>query len=167
MNARPLSIATAGVLCGVVLAACGSSEESYVVGNPENVVIEEDTSTASDPTPADGSQDDLMVEMNTTDLPDYWPADFPVPDGAVIDNVIESGDSVTVTWILPGASVAGTTQDFSNALFEAGFEYGQSEGSDEVGQGNFNNGEYAVDFTITPIDADQMQLYLVYGPFTG
>ena len=166
MKVRRLSLGTAAVACGVILAACGGSEESSVLGNPENVVIDEETSTASDPSSADESQDDLMVEVNTTDLPEYWPSDFPVPDGAVIDNVIASDDSVTVTWILPGGSVAGTTQDFSNALFDAGFEYGQSEGSDEVGQGNFNNGENAVDFTITPIDADQLQLYLVYGPVT-
>lgn len=166
MNARRMAIGSAGVLCGVMLTACGSSDELPAVGNPENVVIEEETSTANDSSSADESQDDLMVEVTTTDLPDYWPADFPVPDGAVIDNVIESGDSVTVTWILPGGSVAGITQDFSNALFDAGFEYGQSEGSDEVGQGRFNNEENEVDFTITPIGEGQIQLYLVYGPFT-
>ena len=165
MNVRRLATVAAGVLCGVVLAACGSSEEPYEVGTPDNVVVEGDASS-NDQSITDESTDDLMVEETSTDLPDYWPADFPVPDGAVIDNVIETGDSVTVTWILPAGSVAGATQDFSNALFDAGFEYGQSEGSDEVGQGNFNNGENAVDFTITPIDADLLQLYLVYGPVT-
>lgn len=162
MTHRGLTTVVAGLLGGVMLVGCGQSQETPVVGNPENVVIEDQG--AVDSATEDAEADDLMVEIKTTELPDYWPADFPLPDGAVIDNVIESGDSVTVTWILPGGSIAGITQDFSNALFEAGFEYGQSEGSDEVGQGNFYNDENSVDFTITPLTDEQLQLYLVYGP---
>lgn len=163
MAHRGLPFAAAGLLVGAMLVGCGGSQETPVVGNPENIVIEDQG--VDDAEAADSGDDDLMVEVKATDLPDSWPTDFPLPQGAAIDNVIESGDSVTVTWILPGGSIPGITQDFSNALIEAGFEYGQSEGSDEVGQGTFNNEDYQVDFTITSIDADQLQLYLVYGPF--
>lgn len=163
MKSRLLAPVAMGFVCSIALAGCGNSEDAFVVGNPDNVVIEEEAVVESENSPG---TDDLMVEGNVTELPDYWPADFPLPEGAVIENVFDNGDSASVYWVFPGDRPAKATQDFSNQLFEAGYEYGQSEGSDDVGQGRFSNETHTVDFMITPLGSNTLQLSVDYGPIS-
>lgn len=164
MTIRFISLISTSAVCCLLLAGCGSSEDAYVVGNPSNVVIENPTTDENENDSVDGNQDDLVVEVKETELPDYWPEGFPLPQGAVIDNVIESDGTVTVTWVFESDSVAGSTSDFANALFDAGYEYGESQGSDEMGEGVYSNETHRVEFLITPLEAGLLQLYVVYGP---
>jgi hypothetical protein len=154
-------------MCGVALSGCSGSDETYTVGNPDNIVIEEEVEAESDDASGVDS-DGLVVDVTSTELPDYWPADFPLPEGAVIESVIEIDDSVTVTWILPRADdLASLTSEFSDQLRAVGYEVGESSGTEFFGEGVWSSETHTVEFSITPLEEDTLQLYVTYGPASG
>lgn len=158
MNRFARTVVAYSLVAGFTLAACGGSSDSYTVGDSSTVVVEEPTE------PSIQVDDDFIVEIKNTELPPEWPSDIPIPGNATIDNVIQMDESITVTWLVPKDSPASVTSEYSDALIAAGYEYGQSEGSDSFGRGAFSNDTHTVDFTITPWEGDQLQFYVVYAP---
>ncbi len=144
------------------LTGCGSSnDEEYVVGNPDNIVLEE--------TPADdgGLEDVPVIDVKVTELPPEWPDTIPVIPNSTIDNVLAMDESITAVWIVPEGDIFDLMDQFNAGLEAGGFMYGQSEASENFGQGEFSNDSHTVEFTITPLADSEWQLYVTYRPLAA
>ncbi len=143
----------------VTLSGCGSSsEEEYVVGNSDNVVIEE-------PTEDQGFLADApVVDVKVTELPPEWPSTIPIPANSTIDNVIVMDETITATWIVESNDLFALNDEYLDGLRAGGFETGEADATEFFAKGDYSNETNTVSFTITPLSDSTWQLYVTYGP---
>jgi hypothetical protein len=143
----------------VMLSGCGSSsEEEYVVGNSDNVVIEE-------PTEDQGFLADApVVDVKVTELPPEWPSTIPVLANSTIDNVIAMDETITATWIVESDDLFVLNREFLDGLSAGGFDTGEAEATEFYAKGDYSNETNSVSYTITPLSDSTWQLYVTYGP---
>jgi hypothetical protein len=143
----------------VTLSGCGSSnDEEYVVGNPDNVVIEESTED-------EGFLGDIpVVDVKVTELPPEWPNTIPILANSTIDNVIVMDETITATWIVESDDLFALNEEYLDGLRAGGFETGESDATEFYAKGEYSNETHSVSFTITPLSESTWQLYVTYEP---
>jgi hypothetical protein len=137
------------------LTGCSSpSDQGFVVGNPNSNTLPEQSEIP-------------FVEIKVTELPPEWPIEVTPPPGAEVDNVINSDDQTTVTWIVPASSPVENTESFVDTLAKAGYNVGESEANQFFGKGAYSNATHIIEFVFTPLTESTDQLYVTYKPLSS
>jgi hypothetical protein len=102
MGRRTFWVATALLLAGLLLTACGGS------GSPQ-------------PEVSISNSDGTVTVGEGSELPASWPSDIPVPDGLRLQSVVDSGGSAVALYLGPGnADQIGS--DVNKVLRSNGYE---------------------------------------------